>query len=116
MKDLSDVTKMSPNHRRDVIKTFVKEVQSNQVTRSLLSEWGLELDTDIVKFTARCLEIEEIRFGRNQTYKSKDRPADWGSAVVRNPVLRTVSTMNNQLRIYFEYTVNNFGRKHLSHS
>lgn len=91
MKDLNEITKMSPNHRRDVIRQFMKAIQSNEVARELLSEWGLQFDDDIVRCTARRLEPEEIRFGRNQTYKSHDRPSDWGGAAVRNPVLRTVS-------------------------
>ncbi|XP_012234676.1 piwi-like protein Ago3 [Linepithema humile] len=97
MKDLSEVTKMSPNQRRDTIKRFITQVQSNKVTRELLSEWGLELSTDIVQFTARRLEPEEIRFGRNKTYKSHDRPADWSSAAVRSPVLRTPNLSNWQI-------------------
>jgi len=95
MKDLSTVTKMSPNQRREVIRRFVEEVRRNEVTRELLSEWGLHLSNDIVQFTARRLEPEVIRFGNNRTYQSNDRPADWSSAAVRNPVLRTVSISTN---------------------
>lgn len=93
MKDLSGVTKMSPNQRRDVIRRFVEEVEKNDVTRELLSEWGLHLSNDIVQFNARRLESEVIHFGNSRTYHSVDRPADWSGAAVKNPVLRTVSIL-----------------------
>ncbi|EGI70106.1 PREDICTED: protein argonaute-3 [Acromyrmex echinatior] len=88
MKDLSGVTKMSPNQRRDVVRRFLEEVQRTDVTREILSEWGLHLSSDLVRFTARQLEPEMIRFGNNKTFKTNER-ADWSSAAVRNPVLRT---------------------------
>ncbi|KAG5344659.1 AGO3 protein, partial [Acromyrmex charruanus] len=88
MKDLSGVTKMSPNQRRDVVRRFLEEVQRTDVTREILSEWGLHLSSDLVRFTARHLEPEIIRFGNNKTFKTNER-ADWSSAAVRNPVLRT---------------------------
>lgn len=96
MRDLSGVTKMSPDQRRDVIRRFVEEVEKNDITRELLSEWGLHLNNDIVRFTARCLEPETMRFGKDKTFTPPSaKPADWSSAAVKNPVLRTVSISNN---------------------
>ncbi|XP_018355281.1 PREDICTED: protein argonaute-3 [Trachymyrmex septentrionalis] len=88
MKDLSGVTKMSPNQRRDVIRRFLEEVQKTDVTREILSEWGLHLSSDLVRFTARHLQPETIYFGNNRIFKT-DEKADWSSAAVKNPVLRT---------------------------
>ncbi|XP_018059690.1 PREDICTED: protein argonaute-3 [Atta colombica] len=88
MKDLSGVTKMSPNQRRDVIRRFLEEIQKTDVTREILSEWGLHLSSDLVRFTARHLEPEMIHFGNNKIFKTTER-ADWSSAAVKNPVLRT---------------------------
>ncbi|KYN12440.1 Piwi-like protein 1 [Trachymyrmex cornetzi] len=95
MKDLSAVTKMSPNQRRDVIRQFVEEVQKNDVTREILAVWGLRLSPDLVQFTARRLEPETIHFGNNKIYKTNEK-ADWSNAAVKNPVLRTpnLSTWN----------------------
>lgn len=89
MRDLSEVTKMSPEQRRETIRRFIEEVEKTKVTRELLSAWGLRLNKDLVRFTARRLEPEQIKFGNNRTYLSRDRPADWSGAAVRNPVLRT---------------------------
>lgn len=95
MKDLSAVTKMSPDQRREEIRRFIEEVERNDITRELLSEWGLRLSNDLVQFTARRLGPETIKFGKEKTYTSNEKPADWSSIAVKSPVLRTVSVLNN---------------------
>ncbi|XP_015435160.1 PREDICTED: piwi-like protein 1 [Dufourea novaeangliae] len=90
MKDLDALTKMSPNARRDVFRHFVQEVRNNDIPRQILSEWGLQLESDLVAFTGRVLEPEEITFGQNKKFRPPPhKPADWGSAVCRNHMLRT---------------------------
>ncbi|KAL0126990.1 hypothetical protein PUN28_005374 [Cardiocondyla obscurior] len=89
MRDLNAVTKMSPNQRRDFMKRFIEEVEKNEVTRAILAEWGLRLSKELVQFPARCLDPETIIFGNNRTYRSFEKPVDWGGFAVRNPVLRT---------------------------
>lgn len=92
MKDLDSVTKMSPNYRRTMIKKFIDEIKKNEVTREILSGWGLQLNNDIDQFRGRVFDPEVIQFGNNVTFQPKrDRPGDWGAAAVRNHVLRTVS-------------------------
>lgn len=115
MRDLSAITKSSPDHRRSVIKRFVEEVEKNKVTHELLSEWGLRLNNDIVQFTARRLDPELIHFGHNRTCQlTNDKPADWSFAAVKNPVLRTVSTLKKQWRIEkLEYLANDFVRTNI---
>lgn len=110
MKDLNAITKSSPDHRRNVIRRFIQEVEKNDVTRELLLEWGLRLNNDIVQFPARRLDPELIRFGRNESYQlTMEKPGDWSSAAVKNPVLRTVSILEKQSRIEkLEYLVNDF--------
>lgn len=97
MKDLSAITKSSPDQRRSVIKRFIEEVEKNKVTQELLSEWGLHLNKDIVQFTARCLDPEVIRFGNNKTCQlTIDKPGDWSFAAVKTPVLRAVSILEKE--------------------
>ncbi|XP_029162775.1 piwi-like protein Ago3 [Nylanderia fulva] len=111
MKDLSTITKSSPNHRRSVIKRFIEEVEKTQVTRELLAEWGLSLNNDIAEFSARLLDPEKIYFGKNQTYQlTSEKPGDWGTPAVKNPVLRTPNLTKWDI-IYFtrdEICVNDF--------
>lgn len=89
MKDLSTITKSTPDHRRSVIRQFIETVKKNEFTRGLLAEWGLHLNDDIAQFSARRLDPELIRFGHNRTFQlTLEKPGDWSNAAVRNPVLR----------------------------
>lgn len=94
MRDLDTVTKLSPSARRNEIIHFIKEVQKNEVTVEILSGWGLSLNSEIVQFMGRQLGPEMILFGQDKKYQSTQRPVDWSSAAVKNPVLRTVSILN----------------------
>lgn len=97
MRDLSAITKSSPDHRRSVIRRFVEEVEKNKVTHELLSEWGLRLSNDIVQFTARHLDPELIHFGNKKSCQlTHDKPGDWSAAAVKNHVLRSVSILKKQ--------------------
>ncbi|KAL6429603.1 hypothetical protein ACFW04_007503 [Cataglyphis niger] len=101
MRDLSAITKSSPDHRRSVIRRFVEEIEKNKVTQELLSEWGLRLNNDIVQFTGRRLDPELIHFGHNKTCQlTNDKPGDWSIATIKNPVLRAPN-LNNWHIIYF---------------
>ncbi|EFN87544.1 piwi-like protein Ago3 [Harpegnathos saltator] len=90
MKDLDAVTKVSPSRRRDEIRLFVKEIKKNEVTRGMLSGWGLRLRDDIVQFNGRSLPPEQIYLGNNKTItQNPSKIGDWTTFVTRNPVLRT---------------------------
>lgn len=91
MKDLDSLTKMSPNARCDVFRHFVEQVRNNSVPREILSEWGLELESDIAEFTGRVFGPEQIQFATTKFIPPPAKPAEWSSAVCRNTVLRTVS-------------------------
>lgn len=88
-KDLATVTKVSPDQRRVVIRNFIEQVNSNEVTKKILSDWGLEIENDTIDLKGRTLEPEEIFFGND--YKTKSANADWARAAVSSEVLRTVS-------------------------
>ncbi|XP_043262895.1 piwi-like protein Ago3 [Colletes gigas] len=90
MKDLDVITKMSPNARRDVFRHFIQEIQNNEISRQILADWGLQLETDLVDFAGRLLEPEEIIFGNNRKFTPPShKPAEWSSAMCRNAILRT---------------------------
>ncbi|CAK9832967.1 Piwi-like protein Ago3 [Anthophora retusa] len=93
MKDLDEITKMSPNARRDVFRHFVQEVQKNDVSREILAEWGLHLEPDILEFKGRVFEPENIFFGNEAKFTSPpNKPAVWSSAVCKSTLLRTPSS------------------------
>ncbi|XP_001603582.2 piwi-like protein Ago3 [Nasonia vitripennis] len=86
-KDLSQVTKVSPEQRRQVIRKFIQQVNGNEVTKKLLADWGLEIDNDTLDLTGRVLDPEELVFGND--YKTKSPNADWGKVATNSKVLRT---------------------------
>lgn len=89
MKDIQQVTSVNPTGRRDVIRKFVKKVQETEVTRELLSGWGLRMEPDTIKITGRALDPEVLIFGNNKSTSAGPK-ANWPAAT-RMPVLRTVS-------------------------
>lgn len=93
MKDLDVLTKMGPNARRDVLTFFAQEVQNNDIPREILADWGLRLESNLIDFTGRVFEPVEIMFGQNRIFRPPShKPADWGSVVCKNSMLRTVSS------------------------
>ncbi|XP_076240892.1 argonaute 3 [Calliopsis andreniformis] len=100
MKDLDALTKMSPNARRDVYRHFVQEIQSNELPREILAEWGLRLESDVAEFEGRVLDPEEITFGNNKKFQLQPhKPADWSSAACRSVALRSPK-LNNWCVLY----------------
>lgn len=91
-KDLAQVTKVSPEQRRQVIRKFIQQVNGNEVTKKILSDWGLSIDNDTLDLTGRVLDPEELLFGND--YKTKSPNADWGKAATNSKVLRTVGILN----------------------
>ncbi|KOC60009.1 Piwi-like protein 1 [Habropoda laboriosa] len=93
MKDLDEITKMSPNARRDVFRHFIQEIQNNDVPREILADWGLHLETDVLQFKGRVLEPENIFFGNGAKFICPpNKPVQWSSAVCRSTLLRTPSS------------------------
>lgn len=86
MKDLDAITKVTPNGRRDTIKQFIQEIQKNEVTRNILSAWGLKFDNELTQIKARVLPPEKIMFGNRQIETRSN--ADWTSEMINSYVLR----------------------------
>lgn len=94
MTDLAKETKMSPARRHEVICTFVKQVNSNEVTRKVLTDWGLALPDDTVRFKGRVIEPETLVFGSGQELL---RSTDWSRSAVNNAVIQAVSFTIHEL-------------------
>lgn len=70
MKDLATYTKLTPYQRVLSYKKYVENVNSTPEAKSILNQWGLSIDSDLTKITARLLDEERILFGHG-----KDVPA-----------------------------------------
>ncbi|XP_043279491.1 piwi-like protein Ago3 isoform X2 [Venturia canescens] len=87
MRDLASVTQVGPEARRNVILRFVQDVKNTPVANDILEGWGLRMAENTTRFEGRVLPPEILTFGQERTFKSEK--ADWGGAVVKNPMLRT---------------------------
>lgn len=95
-RDLAQVTKVSPEARREVIRNFVQQVKSNPKTCKIFADWGLTIESDTVDIAGRTLAPEDIYFGKNEMMQGTNK-ADWKRDVGRKPVLRTVRFQNLSL-------------------
>ncbi|XP_046585759.1 piwi-like protein Ago3 isoform X1 [Neodiprion lecontei] len=93
MKDLSEVTRISPEHRVDVAHRFIQEVKKNEIARKLLASWGLNLADHVVALPGRVVPTETIFFGNNKQVQGQAN-ADWNSAACRLPMLSTPGLKN----------------------
>lgn len=97
MKDIAQVTQVSPDNRRNTIRKFIKEVNSNTAASQILSGWGITLDDDIMSFPGRKVDDEDIFFGDQVVCKGSIK-ANWSNDAVRNPVLQTVIKVTRRIR------------------
>lgn len=93
MKDLATHTKLSPFQRVTAYKKFIENINNNEKTKALLTSWGLALESEPAKVTARLLDEEVIIFGRDKTCKV-GQFADFGRGITSNEVLEPMDIYN----------------------
>lgn len=92
MKDVSSVTRITPENRASIARRFVEEIKKNETASGLLANWGLSLEDNIVALKGWKLNPESILFGEDKVVPGdKYQNADWSSLVSRMPVRDTVS-------------------------
>lgn len=89
MKDLATYTKLSPHARVGSYKKFLENVNNNPLSKAILSDWGLALDSDPSQVTARILDEEKIIFGRGKT-SGVGPQADFNRHIMSNEVLEAI--------------------------
>lgn len=90
MKDLAAHTKLSPLQRVGAFKKFVENVNNNAQAKEVLSQWGLSLDPEPMKITARLLDEEHIIFGRSRELGVGPQ-ADFSRHATSNEVLDPIN-------------------------
>lgn len=90
MKDLAAHTKLSPLQRVGAFKKFVENVNNNAQAKEVLSQWGLSLDPEPMKITARLLDEERIIFGRSKELGVGPQ-ADFSRHATSNEVLDPIN-------------------------
>ncbi|KAG5670554.1 hypothetical protein PVAND_000808 [Polypedilum vanderplanki] len=98
MKDLASFTKLTPFQRVEAYRKYVTNIANNEKASALLSGWGLELDKDPTRVTARLLDEEFVVFGNKKEF-SVGPQADFGRHATSNQVLEPIK-LQNWLIIY----------------
>lgn len=89
LKELATYTKLSPQMRLGAYKKFLQNVENTPKAKEILSDWGLTLDKDPVKVTARVFDEEKIIFGNGKSGGAGDR-ADFSKHATNYEVLEVV--------------------------
>ena len=66
-------------------QAFVNKLMGNENVQADLAAWGLKFETKPVKFTGRCLGMQDIMMG-SRKLNNNWPAADWTSALKRNAV------------------------------
>ncbi|XP_075119109.1 piwi-like protein 1 [Leptodactylus fuscus] len=98
MKDLAVHTRLPPDQRERQVAKFLNYIHKDDSVQKELRDWGLNFDTNLVKFTSRVLPPEKILQG-GKTVEYNPQFADW-SREIRGPVLISVKDLSNWLLVY----------------
>lgn len=93
MKDLATYTKLTPHARVGSYKKFLENVNNNEVSKGILADWGLALDSDPSKVTARVMDEEKVIFAKGKT-AGVGPQADFNRHLMNNEVLEAIDIQN----------------------
>uniref|UniRef100_T1IXK7 Piwi domain-containing protein n=1 Tax=Strigamia maritima TaxID=126957 RepID=T1IXK7_STRMM len=82
MKSVSAHTRLTPNQRQFAFKRFLENVHKTAEATKQLSDWGLELETNMLQLQGRVLEPTKLIFGNGKIHVVDER-ADWNNALCR---------------------------------
>lgn len=66
MKSMSEYTRMGPQARIERLRHFNRRLAATQVETPVFSEWGLDLEPQLVQVKGRTLKPESVLFGNNK--------------------------------------------------
>lgn len=89
MKEIRDVTSLSPSTRNDGIVNFIKKINSTPLARDELQRWGINLQERSCSLGGRVLRGEKLLFG-NRKVVQVGATADFSGDAGRCPVLQAV--------------------------
>ncbi|XP_061421204.1 piwi-like protein 2 isoform X2 [Lethenteron reissneri] len=95
MKAISEQMRLGPSLRHNSVMEFISTVENNPEAQQELSNWGLQLDSDIYKLSGRQLPPEMIRLQSKAFAVSPE--ADWTRHIVNTPCITAVAMKNWQV-------------------
>lgn len=92
MRDIASITRVTPNQRVDSMNKFCSNLTQSKEAREVLSNWGLELDTNPIKLFGRQLEKEQVIFGRGKSVPAER--GDFNKSCCNNQLFKVVDLTN----------------------
>ena len=89
MKEIRDVTSLSPSMRNEGIEKFVKKINRTPAARDELAKWGLQLEEQTCSMQGRTLQSEKLMIGNRKVVQVNPN-ADFSGDVGRGSVLSAV--------------------------
>ncbi|ERL89822.1 hypothetical protein D910_07182 [Dendroctonus ponderosae] len=93
MKDVALHTRVTPQQRALALRTYLRNVRSNERVQQILGDWGLRLADDNLPLSGRQLEMEQIVFG-SQQMRPAGAGADWGRTMTNCEVTGPMDLLN----------------------
>ena len=84
MKQVAVYTRMGPEGRISRLNDFNRRLNSEERSRNVFNEWGLNLNAQLVHVPGRILNNETIIFGDGRT-ATTNQDADWTRDLRSNP-------------------------------
>ncbi|XP_038061502.1 piwi-like protein 1 [Patiria miniata] len=97
MKDLASHTRITPAQRHLSLRKFIDNIYKNPDALRELTNWGMNVDRDILELDGRQLPRERIKM-RHNTYQANPE-ADWGRDMTKDKVIVPVD-LNHWLLVF----------------
>jgi len=98
MKDLAQHTRIGPAQKSDILKNFMRDLNTNPESRKELADWNMSFAPDLLGVTGRKLPTQQM-YQRNDKFTYKDENADW-QRETRGKILITTFNMNNWVLLF----------------
>lgn len=93
MSAISQYTRLAPGDRVNKLLTFNKRLRTTPESQSVLDEWNLKLEEQMVELPGRKLSPETLVFGNGRTTEAGG-VADWSSKFHNQPMFSSVPLNN----------------------
>lgn len=93
MRAVADHTRLGPELRIDKLRQFNKRLSTTEASMTVLKDWQMNIDANLVEFTGRILKNERIVLGGKNTATTNEA-ADFTRDLRSNPMFLCVELRN----------------------
>lgn len=92
MRDIASITQVTPNQRVAAMRKFISNVNDTPDAKALLDGWGIQLQSDVIRFEGRVLPNEVIKVGDGKTIT--DISSDFSKKLDKSQMFEVVDLKN----------------------